>query len=240
MELLWWDASGPYRVAFSTRCGGVSEGPYRSLNLGLSTADEPERVLENRRLLFSGTGADPERATMARQQHGADVVEASPLGVLAPSAPFPRCDGLWSREPGRAMGLVTADCFPVALRRTSGEPALCVLHVGRRGVLAGILEAGVSSLGGGPLAAAVGPGIGACCYEVGEEVASAYRAAYGAGVLLGGRLDLRAAIDRSLRAAGCGEVTHVEACTACEEGRFFSHRRDGGVTGRQGVVAYVE
>ena len=240
MELIWWDAPGPYRVAFSTRLGGVSAGPYRSLNLGLLTGDEPACVLENRRRLFTAAGGDPKRAAMAWQQHGAQVAEASPTGVLAPGAAFERCDGIWSGQSGQAMALVTADCLPVALARTGGEPGLCVLHVGWRGLLAGIAAAGARALGGGTLAAVIGPGIGPCCYAVGEDVADPYRRALGADLLSDGRLDLWAAAERALRRAGCAQVDRVDLCTACEEERFFSHRRDGGVTGRQGVVAYVE
>jgi hypothetical protein len=236
--LLEWWAPGPYRVAFSTRAGGVSEGPYASLNLGLKTEDEPARVAENRRRLCKAAECDPAVATTAMQVHGARVARAEPRGLVAPVAPLEPCDGLWSDRPGLALIVLTADCLPVVLCRTEGEPALAVLHAGWRGLLAGILEAGVAALGGAP-AACVGPGIGLCCYEVGEEVAAPFRARFGAGVATGGRLDLRTATARALAAAGVASVSHVERCTACEADVFFSHRRDGGRTGRQGVVAYV-
>jgi hypothetical protein len=126
---------------------------------------------------------------------------------------------------------VTADCLPVALARTNGDPGLCLVHAGWRGLSEGILEAGVAALGG-PIAAMIGPGVGACCYEVGPEVARLF------GVR-GRRLDLRAAAERALRAAGVDRVEHVDHCTACDAERFFSHRRDGGVTGRQGVIGLV-
>ena len=238
MRLLEWNAPAPYRVFFSTRVGGVSEGPFASLNLGLLTDDDPERVLENRRLLCEAAGADGETAAMARQVHGAAVLEATPRGILAPAA-HPECDGLWSARPGQAMAVVTADCLPIVLCRTGGEPALAVLHAGWKGILAGIVESGVRAVGGGRLAAAVGPGIGACCYEVGEEVAEPYRERFGAGVVRGRRLDLRAAVELALRAAGCESVEHVGGCSACEPDLYFSHRRERGRTGRQGVIAYV-
>jgi YfiH family protein len=240
VELFEWHAPGPYRVAFSTRLGGVSEGAFASLNLGMKTADEPARVAENRRRLCDEVEADPARATMAMQVHGAEVTEARSRGIAAPQGTaFPPCDGLWSELPGLAMALLTADCFPVALARLEGRPALAVLHVGRRGLLEGIVENGVAALGEGALAAAVGPGIGRCCYEVGEDVAGPYRDRFGAEVAADGRLDLRAAVDRALRDAGVEAVEHVDRCTACEPGLFFSHRRDRGVTGRQGVIGYV-
>lgn len=240
MKVIGWDAPFPYRVAFSTRLGGVSEGPYRSLNLGALTGDDPERVLENRRRLAATVGADPLRATMAWQQHGARVAEARPTGILTGTAVFEQCDGLWSRERGQAMALVTADCLPVAVCRTEGEPVLCLLHAGRRGLLAGIVDAGVGTLGGGVLAAVIGPGIGPCCYEVGEEIAEPFRVAFGDDVARDGRLDLWTAAERALAAAGCATVERTDLCTACDPERFFSHRRDAGLTGRQGVIGYVE
>ena len=234
-----WSAPGPYRVAFSTRLGGVSEGPFSSLNLGIKTDDEPERVVENRRRLCAQVGADPKRATMAWQVHGGDVTEARPRGVVDPPVEYDRCDGLWSDEPGQAMMLVTADCVPVALCRTTGSPRLAVLHVGWRGLLDGIVGAGVRALGGGPVAAALGPAIGPCCYEVGEEVAAPFRERFGDDVVRGRNLDLPGAAERALRAAGCESVETSGLCTSCEEGLFFSHRRDRGRTGRQGIIAYV-
>jgi YfiH family protein len=239
MELIRWDGPGPYEVVFSTRIGGVSEGPYESLNLGILTADEPQRVVENRRRLCAAAGADPATATMSWQVHGATVVEAEPRGIVTAGTLFERSDGLWSDRPGQAMMLLTADCLPVALARANGTPGLAVLHVGWRGLLAGIVASGRSALGPGPLAAVIGPGIGPCCYEVGEEVAGAFRERFGDGVLAGRNLDLPEAAGRALREAGVDDVHRTGGCTACEPGRFFSHRRDGGVTGRQGVVARI-
>jgi polyphenol oxidase len=237
--LLRWDAPGPYRVAFSTRLGGVSDGPFESLNLGILTTDEPDRVVENRRRLCDAVGADAETATMAWQVHGATVTEAEPRGILRPGTEFARCDGLRTERPGQAMVLVTADCLPMALARANGTPALAVLHVGWKGLLAGIVEAGVQALDGGPLAAAIGPGIGPCCYEVGEEVAAPYRERFGNEIVAGRKLDLAEAAERALRAAGVEDVRRTGHCTACEPDFFFSHRRDRGLTGRQGVVAHI-
>jgi polyphenol oxidase len=232
VPLLWWDAPGPYDVAFSTRHGGVSEGPYASLNLGLLTADERENVEENRRRLCATIGADPQRLAMNRQVHAATVNRAA-AGERGKEG-----DGLWTDEPGVPMLKVTADCLPVALARRDGAPALALLHAGRLGLLEGILEAGVAALGGNDVAAAVGPGIGPCCYEVGDEIADAYRARFGGTALRGRNLDLWTVAERLLRNAGVVSVERLDVCTACT-GDFFSHRRDGGVTGRQGVIGYV-
>ncbi len=237
MTLFEWAAPGPHRVAFSSRLGGVSEGPFASLNLGILTDDAPKNVVENRRRLCGEVGVDPETATMAWQVHGGTVVRADGRGIVTPGKDFERCDGLWTDEPGRGLVLLAADCLPVALARTNGSPGVAALHVGWRGLLAGIVEAGASALGGGELAAAIGPGIGPCCYEVGDEVAEPFRRHFGDGVLVGRNLDLAEATERALRAAGCETVERIGLCTSCEEKLFFSHRRDRGRTGRQGIVA---
>jgi len=246
----WESAPARYAVAFTTRVGGVSEGPYRSLNLGVLTGDEPDRVGTNRRRVCAAVGADAETATMALQVHGARVTEAAPLGVVSPGTPYEPCDGLWSDRRGQAMLLVTADCVPVALALENGALAHAVLHVGWRGLLAGIVENGVAALGGAgeekardgslsTIAAAIGPAIGPCCYEVGEEVSGPYRERFGDDVVRGRKLDLPEATERALRAAGVARIERIRRCTACEPDLFFSHRRDHGQTGRQGVVAVI-
>ena len=237
MTLLEWEAPGPYRVAFSTRLGGVSEGAFESLNLGVLTDDDPENVRENRRRLCARVGVDPETATMAWQMHSAEVVKADGRGIVTPGLEFQRCDGLWTDEPSRGVMLLAADCLPVALTRTNGTPAVAVLHVGWRGLLGGIVESGAAALGGGKLAGAIGPGIGACCYEVDDEVAAPFRERFGDEVVAGRHLDLAEVAEQALREAGCETVDRFGLCTSCEDELFFSHRRDRGRTGRQGIVA---
>src|SRR5205807_3469538 len=141
-----------------------------------------------------------------------------------------RGDGLWTDEPGVPMLKVTADCLPIVLVRTNGRPAVAVLHVGRLGLLDGIVEAGVAVLAG-PLAAAIGPGIGPCCYEVGDDIREAYRGRFGSDVVRGRSLDLWSAAERALHRAGVSSVERMDLCTACNPADFFSHRRDNGVTG---------
>jgi YfiH family protein len=149
-------------------------------------------------------------------------------------------DGVWTDERGRPLLVFTADCLPVALARVNDAgPAIAALHVGWRGLLAGIVQAAAAALGGGKLAAVIGPGIGPCCYEVGLDVAAPFRDRYGAGVVRDGKLDLWSATERALRSAGVDRVSRVDLCTACTPDLFFSHRRDGGRTGRQGLIAYV-
>ena len=224
-----WKAPGPYRVAFSTREGGVSEGAYASLNLGLLTKDEPANVEENRRRLCAEVDADPARLALNRQVHGTTVRRA------VAGERTERADGLWTDEPRVPMLAMTADCVPVALARTNGDkPGLAILHVGWRGLADGVIASGVETLGGRP-AAAIGPAIGPCCYEIGPEVAALFDAD-----LVGDRkLDLWTAAERALRGAGVEEVERTDVCTSCHPELFFSHRRDEGVTGRQGVIGVV-
>jgi len=230
----WDEAPGPYEVVFSTREGGVSQGPYASLNLGRATADEPDRVNENRRRLCAEVGAAPDALAMNYQHHSADVLRAKTGSRDA------RGDGIWTDERGLPVLALAADCLPIALARANGsQPALALLHAGWRGLLEGIVPAGVSALGGHAVAAAVGPAIGPCCYEVGQDVGDRFRRAFGWGLYRDGRLDLWTVAERALRAAGCVRVDRVDLCTACSPARFFSHRRDGGITGRQGVIGRI-
>jgi polyphenol oxidase len=231
VPLIHWDAPGPYAVAFSTRLGGVSVGAYESLNLGRSTRDDSANVDENRRRLCAAVGIEPERLALNRQVHGATVNRAEE-GERTQNG-----DGLWTDEPGFPMLAFSADCLPIALARVNGNPGLALLHVGRVGLLEGILQAGAGALGG-PTAAIVGPGIGPCCYEVGEDILAAYRARFGPDIVQGRNLDLWTAAERVLHEAGVETVERLDVCTACDD-RFFSHRRDGAVTGRQGVIGFV-
>jgi polyphenol oxidase len=229
-----WDAPGPYEVVFTMRVGGVSEGPYASLNLGRKTGDDVDRVDENRRRACASIDADAARLALNYQIHSTGVHRAQ-AGLRGDR----RGDGLWTDEPGLPVLALAADCLPIALVRANGvAPGVCVLHAGRIGILDGIIEAGVTALGG-TLAAAIGPAIGPCCYEVGEEVAAPYRARFGAGITRGRKLDLRQAAERVLRAAGVARIERFDLCTACNPELFFSHRRDGKPRGVQGVLARV-
>jgi YfiH family protein len=229
-----WDPPGPYAVAFTTREGGVSEGPFASLNLGLATADAPDHVHENRRRAVAALGAEADALALNRQVHGARVVTAR-----AGSRGEVEGDALWTEEAGVPVGALTADCVPIALARLGGDrPALAVVHAGWRGLLAGVVPAAVAALRG-PVAAAIGPAIGPCCYELGDEVARPLRAAFGEDVVRRRQGDLRLASERALRAAGVDRVERLGGCTCCEPERYFSHRRDRGITGRQGVLGLL-
>jgi YfiH family protein len=234
-----WQPPGPYEVVFSTRNGGVSTGAYESLNLGALTQDDPANVVENRRRLCAEIGADPAQATMPYQRHSKDVRRADGRGIDIPGTRFEECDALWTDEPERPVLVLAADCVPVALARRNGDrPAVAVVHVGWRGLLGGVVRNALAALGTST-AAAIGPAIGPCCYEVRDDVAAPFRERFGASIVADGRLDLWTAAESELRGAGCAIVERLDLCTFCHPQLFFSHRRDRGLTGRQGVIAAV-
>jgi polyphenol oxidase len=233
LPLLRWDAPDSYEVAFSTRIGGVSEGPFASLNLGRRTGDEGERVDENRRRLCSAVNTDKEQMTLGFQTHSIVVNRAQAGSRGTPG------DGLWTDEPRVSMLALGADCVMMALARTNGDgPALAVLHAGWRGLIDGIVEAAAKAVGG-RLAAVVGPSIGPCCYEVGEDVATRFRERFGPSIVRDGKLDLWSAAEQAARDAGATAVERLDLCTSCNDDLFFSERRTGRPRGTQGVIGLI-
>jgi YfiH family protein len=226
------------RVAFSTRLGGVSSGPFESLNLGVLTNDRPEAVLENRRRLSAALGLEPANVVIGRQVHGAELARhrgaQDPSPWASPGPPPPRVDGHVIDRPGPAALVFVADCLPIAI---AGDGGVAMLHGGWRGLAAGIVGAGVEAVSGS--AAAIGPGIGSCCYEVGEEVLTAF-APLGEGIAAGSMLDLKAAARALLERAGVAEIEDAGLCTSCNQDLFFSHRGGGPETGRQAGIAWME
>lgn len=225
------------RVLFTTRRGGVSRGRYASLNLGLLTDDDPDHVHANRDRLADHVGIPRERTAQGRQVHEARVVRVREAPDAA--APPAGADGQATALEGVATLVLTADCLPVAL---VAPGAVAMIHGGWRGLAGGILAEGVAAVrelgGDGPVRAAIGPAAGRCCYAVGEDV-HAHFAGHGDDVRDGRRLDLKAIARRQLSAAGVDEVHDTGLCTLCgDPGLFFSHRRDGGLTGRQAGVAW--
>jgi YfiH family protein len=190
-------------------------------------------VDENRRLACEEIDADADLLALNYQVHSASVLRARR------GARGDRGDGLWTDEPGLPVLAFSADCLPLAIARSDGAPAVAVLHAGWRGLLAGVVEAGVRALGGGALAAAVGPAIGPCCYDVGEDVAVPFRARFGDAIVREGKLDLWRAAELALAEAGVASVERTDLCTSCHPELFFSHRRDGKPRGVQGVLACV-
>lgn len=221
------------RAAFTTRHGGVSRGPYRSLNLGRLTDDDPDAVRRNRELLASRLQRP---LAMIRQVHGTHVRRVA--APTAPGEPLAEADGQATSTPGIAPIVLVADCLPIAL---AGDGAAAILHAGWRGLAGGIVAEGVkeiSELGAdGDLAAVIGPGAGPCCYEVGEEVHAEF-APYGPFARRGRNLDMKAIARAQLERVGVRRVTDLDICTICNED-FFSHRRDQGITGRQAGIVWL-
>ncbi len=227
-------------IAFTTRRGGVSAGSFGSLNLGFATADDPSDVAENRRRALAAAGAEPERAVSLYQRHGREVVAAVPAtpgAYLDRAVTWPDGDALVTSQAGLPLIAHGADCLTVALVAAGGM-RLATVHAGWRGLVAGVLEAAAGSVGPG-FSAAVGPGAGACCYAVGDDVAGPLRARFGDDVVRDGRADLALCARRALERAGAAAIASAGLCTICDAGRFHSHRRDGERSGRQGVIAYL-
>ena len=212
-------------VAFGSRRGGVSRPPFRGLNLALRGGDDRDDVIENRRRAAFGAGFNLSSLALARQVHGAAVIDVTPgqTGVLGIA------DVLVSRKPGPVLGVLTADCAPVVI---AGARGVAVVHAGWRGLVAGAVETGVEQVG--PVWAAwIGPCIHDCCYVVGPEVIEAFAER---GLPTGaGRVDPARAAEHILRRAGVGAIAVAAECTHCEAA-YFSFRRDG-LTGRQGAFA---
>jgi YfiH family protein len=234
---------------FSTRAGGVSAPPWASLNLGGKWGDAPAAVAENRRRFLRATVGDAP-LYVARQVHGARVVTVGAGATIEAIAAL-EADGLCTDRPDIALGVFVADCVPVLL----ADPvtgALAAVHAGWRGTIAGVVPAALralAELGARPsdLRAALGPAIGACCFEVGPEVAAAFAAA-GEGEAVRpsprGRadrvhVDLKAVLVRQLERAGVNPaaIDPLAVCTSCDRARFYSFRRDGAATGQMmGVI----
>jgi YfiH family protein len=245
----WLEAELPgARAAFSTRLGGVSEAPFDRLNLGVLTDVQRDAVVENRRRLASAIGLVPERVAIGRQVHGAELqthtAGQSPSPFAEPGSAIPEVDGHVIPAPTADRGggdgprpaalVFVADCLPIAL---AGPGGVAMLHCGWRGLAAGIAARGAAAVGA--THAAIGPGIGACCYEVGEEVLDAF-ADLGPGIASGPMLDLAAVARLLLERAGVERIEVAGLCTSCEPELFFSHRRDRGRTGRQAGLVWPE
>ena len=232
---------------FTTRHEGVSRPPYNSLNLGGNTLDSPHNVEGNRSLLARAFGTRLEKLVTVTQAHGTDL-----LVIDEPNPDYAHfrkleCDGIITNQPGVMIGVCVADCIPILLFDPVKRVAAAI-HAGWKGSAAGIGPKGVESLlklfGSNPhdILAAIGPGIGPCCYEVDEPVRAAFAQAGNgwddfAVPRPGGKwgLDLAAANRRQLLEAGLLEerVTTADQCVACQHDWFFSYRRDKGETGRQ-------
>jgi YfiH family protein len=226
--------SAGFTHGFSTREGGVSPLPEGTLDFALLR--DPLRLAENTRRFAEATGFDAAQLYQARQVHGARVLETGgePRAMHALEA-----DAIVARQQGHAAAVRVADCVPVLLANPS-TGHVAAAHAGWRGLVAGVLEASRGALGPGPCLAAIGPCIGACCFEVGTDVAREIAQASEPGVVAPehapgkARVNLRQAARAQLRALGVldHEIEDVGGCTRCDPARYQSGRRDGDPSGR--------
>lgn len=228
------ELGGDAHALFTTRRGGVATGPYASLDLAIGEGGHDRAAVEEDYQRVAGAvGVPRDHIVQGRQTHETrvDVVDG-------PRPIVDGVDGHATGQPRLALLVLTADCLPVAL---AAEGAVAMVHAGWRGLAGGILAEGVRALraagGTGPVTAAIGPGAGGCCYEVGDEVRAAFADVPDAR--RGRNIDLKAVAAVRLRTAGVGRLFDAGLCTMCSDpSLFFSHRRDGGVTGRQAGVAW--
>ncbi len=246
---------------FSVRTGGVSRGPYESLNLGRGVGDDPAAVQENLRRLAEAAGLEgPQAFASAHQVHGDRVVGATrgaPLTEIFPPSSGSeaeagpetdgavRADAVIALGPGVAAAVRVADCVPVLLYAPDRGLAAAV-HSGWRGARAAIAARGVRAMqhvsraDPARMLAAVGPCIERCCYEVGKDLAALFRSLFGPQAAddpqttAKPHLDLRFCVESALRSAGVRQerIEHAGGCTSCDISACFSHRRDRGTTGR--------
>jgi YfiH family protein len=238
-----WPAPGRVRAVATTRAGGVSQGPYDSLNLGDHVGDDAAAVAENRRRIVARLGL-PESPRWLRQVHGATVARAEDWNPPASA------DAMLAEGPGRVCGVLTADCLPLLFCDVSGRH-IAVAHAGWRGLAAGIVEATIAALAeagvaAGDLLAWLGPAISGPAYEVGDEVRAAFLARdpqaagdFTANPRCRWQLDLPAVARRRLLAGGVHRIFGGSYCTHRNRTRFFSYRRDG-VCGRQATLIWLD
>ena len=246
-------AAGGVAHGFSTRLGGVSEGIYASLNLGVTRGDDPERVRENYRRFCAAIGADVTRVVMTSQVHGTEIRTALPGDVkadLCDPAKY-ECDGLITDVPGLALTIFTADCIPVLLYDPVRR-VIAAVHAGWRGTAGDIAGKAANRMvrdyNSNPkdILAAIGPGISRCCFETHADVPDAMTAALGGLVqpfVISGEngtyhVDLKGVNAALLERAGLTK-DHIEVsadCTACLPSKYWSHRVTRGERGNQAAM----
>ncbi len=209
------------RVWFFTRLGGVSEEPYDSLNVSKKVGDDPAAVEKNRSLIREAM--DGRLSAWSRQVHADGVVRVSGPGFAG------EADSLVTEETNFSLVVAVADCVPVAL---VGERRVGMVHSGWRGTLSGVAGKTAREMEETPVRAYVGPCIRGCCYEVSEELAEEFAHKFGPGVVSGRHLSLPAAIRADLERSGVGEIHDLGLCTGCRPDLFYSHRKQGPLTGR--------
>lgn len=230
------------KVLTTVRTGGASGGPYASLNPALHVGDDPQAVAENRRRIRQAFSL-PGEPLWLEQVHGTHIVDADALA----SDVSPTGDGAVTREHGRVLAVMTADCLPVVLAATDGR-TLAIAHAGWKGLAGGVLDAALRAMEVNPrdVTAWIGPGIGSRHYEVDAKVRDAFdlfpgneQAFVNTGDDAHWQCDLARLAQSSLEAAGVSRVERSGLCTYADQERFFSYRRDG-LTGRMATLAWLD
>ena len=252
---------GPFGALFTTRKGGISPGPFDSLNLSPWFDDDYKAVKSNRakvQKLITRLFVDEKQSSTnpsyqlvsPLQVHGLRVVGTAEYAAesaiqLEQGQEIQGCDGLilnGELDQGFAALLLFADCVPVIL---AGEVDVAVLHAGWRGVLDGVITQGARAMTGPPGVAFIGPSIGPCCFSVSKDVAKDFANRFGSQVVLdnegGLHVDLWAAVVTELSEIGVAvhQVINPRLCTCCNKDLFFSFRGDNEVTGRQGAIVWA-
>jgi len=235
-----WPAPRNVRAVTTFRTGGVSVAPYDSFNLAVHVGDEAEHVHANRKRLQQILPL-PEAPRWLTQIHGTNVVDAATITAAC------EADGSYTKQPGVVCAVLTADCLPVFLCDRDGR-RVAVLHAGWRGLVAGVIEAGLEAMATDPatLIACLGPAISAQAYEVGDEVRNSFvqqRAEAAEAFHANGpgkwRADMVLLARQRLAAAGVDAVYGEGDCTFRDAARFYSYRRDGRC-GRMASLIWIE
>jgi len=240
------------RHAFSTRHGGVSDGPFATLNLGYHVEDDPARVTENRRRFAAAAGYVPERLITAQQVHGTRLAWVTAAdcgrGALDWTSAVPETDGLLTAEPGVPVAILVADCAAVLIADPVRR-ALALVHAGWRGALGRIASAAVRELvqaGSRPqnLRAGISPTLCPACLEVSEEIGNTVSAELGETTVdftqEKPHLRIRAMLAADLKSVGVTNITAYPDCTRCRTDKYFSHRGQDGRAGRLALAAWWE
>jgi len=241
-----------YVHAFSTRRGGVSTGVYSSLNLGFFSEDEGDAVQGNWQRLLQACSLASRPMCYLNQEHGTGLVRVDETVVSSAPTCMGGYDALWTTRRDVVLGIVTADCVPVLVHGSGETPFVAGIHCGWRGLAAGIVPMVLASIARvhpfdpSELSLLLGPSIGSCCYEVGDDVACAFHkgrkgdtdglVASGAGKW---KLDMVAILRSQASSIGVplDQILICDMCTCCHEEMFFSYRRSCGMDrGRMGAV----
>lgn len=232
-----WPVPARVRALVTTRAGGISTGPYASLNLGLRTDDDPAAVAENRARLEHLL---PQPPRWLQQVHGSTVVDADTLIKV------PEADASVARFAGTVCAIMIADCLPILLADRAGT-CIGAAHAGWRGLAGGVIGNTVARMAIAPdeLVAWIGPGIGPAAFEVGDDVLEAFctaipenRIAFKPQKPGKWLCDLPALARSALMQAGVTSIHGGDLCTYSDPGRFYSYRRDR-ITGRMAALIWL-